>query len=33
LDIFLILSFTPRLVVFTILAYFGEIAGSWIGLI
>lgn len=33
LDIFLILSFVPRLVVFAILVYFGDIAGSWIGLI
>jgi membrane protein YqaA with SNARE-associated domain len=32
LDIFLILSFVPRLTVFTILAYFGETAGKWIGL-
>ncbi len=33
LDIFLILSFLPRLMVFAILAYFGETVGSWIGLI
>jgi membrane protein YqaA with SNARE-associated domain len=33
LDIFLILSFAPRLIVFTILAYFGEIAGNWIGFV
>ena len=32
LDAFLILSFLPRLTVFTILAYFGENAGKWIGL-
>jgi len=30
LDIFLILSFVPRLIVFTILAYFGEQASIWI---
>jgi membrane protein YqaA with SNARE-associated domain len=33
LDIFLVLSFVPRLIVFAILAYFGESFGSWIGLI
>jgi len=33
LDIFLILSFAPRLTVFTILAYFGEEAANWIGLV
>ncbi len=33
LAIFLILSFVPRLVVFTILAYFGEYAGVWIGIV
>lgn len=32
LDIFLILSFLPRLVVFTILAYFGEQAAIWMGI-
>ena len=32
LDVFLILSFVPRLTVFTILAYFGETVGKWIGL-
>ncbi|MEM3641443.1 MAG: VTT domain-containing protein [Candidatus Bathyarchaeia archaeon] len=32
-DLLLILSFIPRLVVFTILAYFGEYAGIWIGII
>lgn len=32
LDIFLILSFVPRLIVFAILAYFGEYAGVWIGI-
>lgn len=32
-DILLILSFTPRLVVFAILAYFGEYVGIWIGII
>jgi membrane protein YqaA with SNARE-associated domain len=30
---FLVLSFTPRLVVFTVLAYFGEHIGGWIGII
>jgi membrane protein YqaA with SNARE-associated domain len=30
---FLVLSFTPRLIVFTVLAYFGEAIGSWIGII
>jgi len=30
-DILLILSFIPRLIVFTILAYFGEYASIWIG--
>ncbi|MEM2242579.1 MAG: VTT domain-containing protein [Candidatus Bathyarchaeia archaeon] len=30
---FLILSFTPRLAVFILLAYFGEALGGWIGLI
>ena len=33
LVIFLILSFVPRLVVFTILAHFGEYAGVWIGIV
>ncbi len=33
IDLFLILSFTPRLVVFTILAYFGSQIGQWIGII
>ena len=33
LDVFLILSFTPRLMVFTILAYFGKTAGNWMGLV
>jgi len=32
LDVFLVLSFVPRLVVFIILAYFGEYVGWWIGL-
>jgi membrane protein YqaA with SNARE-associated domain len=32
LDIFLTLSFIPRLIVFTILAYFGESLGIWVGL-
>jgi len=32
LDIFLILSFVPRLIVFAILAYFGEYVGVWIGI-
>lgn len=31
IDLFLVLSFTPRLVVFTILAYFGGQIGEWIG--
>jgi len=31
-DIFLILSFVPRLIVFAILAYFGEYVGVWIGI-
>jgi membrane protein YqaA with SNARE-associated domain len=30
---FLVLSFTPRLIVFAVLAYFGEAIGSWIGII
>lgn len=33
LDLFLILSFAPRLIVFAILAVFGEQAGMWIGII
>lgn len=33
LTTFLILSFTPRLVVFAVLAHFGEHIGSWIGII
>jgi len=32
LDVFLILSFVPRLVVFAILAYFGEHLGTWMGI-
>lgn len=32
LDIFIALSFIPRLIVFTILAYFGENLGIWVGL-
>jgi len=32
LDIFVILSFVPRLIVFAILAYFGEYVGVWIGI-
>lgn len=32
LDIFITLSFMPRLIVFTILAYFGENLGVWVGL-
>jgi len=32
LDIFLILSFIPRFIVFAILAYFGEYAGVWMGI-
>jgi len=30
-DVFLILSFVPRLVVFAMLAYFGDYVGGWIG--
>ncbi|MEM3579688.1 MAG: VTT domain-containing protein [Candidatus Bathyarchaeia archaeon] len=30
---FLLLSFTPRLIVFAVLAYFGEAIGGWIGII
>ncbi|MEM1564124.1 MAG: VTT domain-containing protein [Candidatus Bathyarchaeia archaeon] len=30
---FLVLSFTPRLIVFAVLAYFGEAIGGWIGVI
>ncbi|MEM2281767.1 MAG: VTT domain-containing protein [Candidatus Bathyarchaeia archaeon] len=30
---FLLLSFTPRLVVFMLLAYFGEALGMWLGLV
>lgn len=30
---FLVLSFTPRLIIFAILAYFGEAIGGWIGII
>jgi len=33
IDIFLVLSFTPRLVVFTILTYFGGQIGGWIGIV
>jgi membrane protein YqaA with SNARE-associated domain len=33
IDLFLVLSFTPRLVVFTILTYFGGQIGGWIGII
>ncbi|MGB9853789.1 MAG: VTT domain-containing protein [Candidatus Bathyarchaeales archaeon] len=33
IDVFLILSFTPRLVVFAILTYFGGQIGGWIGII
>ncbi len=32
LDIFLVLSFVPRLIVFAILAYFGEQVGIWFGI-
>jgi len=32
-SIFLILSFVPRLIVFTLLAYFGSQLGMWVGLI
>jgi membrane protein YqaA with SNARE-associated domain len=32
LDVFLILSFVPRLIIFAILAYFGEQAGIWMGI-
>jgi len=30
---FLVFSFTPRLVIFILLAYFGEILGVWLGII
>ncbi|MEM3618624.1 MAG: VTT domain-containing protein [Candidatus Bathyarchaeia archaeon] len=30
---FLFLSFTPRLIIFAVLAYFGEAVGGWIGII
>jgi membrane protein YqaA with SNARE-associated domain len=30
-DVFLVLSFVPRLVVFAMLAYFGDYVGGWIG--
>ncbi|MCS7115162.1 MAG: VTT domain-containing protein [Nitrososphaerota archaeon] len=33
LDIFLLLSFMPRLVVFAVLAYFGEHLGFWLGIV
>jgi membrane protein YqaA with SNARE-associated domain len=33
LDIFLALSFTPRLIVFSLLAYFGEHVGIWMGIV
>lgn len=33
LDVFLALSFTPRLIVFAVLAYFGEHVGTWIGVL
>jgi membrane protein YqaA with SNARE-associated domain len=33
IDLFLVLSFTPRLIVFTILTYFGGQIGGWIGII
>ncbi|MEM2104495.1 MAG: VTT domain-containing protein [Candidatus Bathyarchaeia archaeon] len=33
LKTFLILSFTPRLIIFTFLAYFGEVIGGWIGIL
>ena len=32
LDMFVILSFVPRLIVFTLMAYFGEYMGSWMGI-
>ena len=32
LDVFLVLSFLPRLIVFAILAYFGEQAAIWMGI-
>lgn len=31
LDVFLVLSFVPRLVVFAMLAYFGDYVGGWLG--
>ena len=33
IDLFLVLSFTPRLIVFTVLAYLGEHIGGWMGII
>ena len=30
---FLVFSFTPRLVIFILLAHFGEILGSWLGIV
>ncbi len=33
LDFFLALSFTPRLIVFALLVYFGEHVGTWLGVI
>lgn len=32
LDIFMVLSFTPRLIAFMLLAYFGEHLGLWLGI-
>lgn len=32
LDIFMVLSFTPRLIVFILLAHFGEHLGLWLGI-
>jgi membrane protein YqaA with SNARE-associated domain len=31
LTTFIILSFVPRLIVFTLLAYFGQYLGAWLG--
>ncbi|MEM2522438.1 MAG: VTT domain-containing protein [Candidatus Bathyarchaeia archaeon] len=32
LDVFMVLSFTPRLIVFILLAHFGEHLGFWLGI-
>ena len=33
LKTFIVLSFTPRFIVFTVLAYFGEAVGDWMGIL